>query len=294
MGEKTSKNPMAQFHKREKEKEKRKTKAERSKNLEEKIMRKSSNEVEAEIKAFKVKGAEFVASSHKLQAYESTYKKLKPTIKDREESGQTKAPNALIHSIFYDEFQNPSATPPTGQTQRYYHPDGSIHNFPPSSIPEKSQVVQPIIPKTQNSSQESEDSEDSAPEFLANIQKSKSPNPKQVTQHPPPRPIIREIPVLPNFQENFTPYHPGPQRYFPPGNIQHQPPQPPPNNLRDFTFYPKKQGQQGMHPLAQQSQPAQSKSEIRAEPQINKPEKEEHPPPQNFKLFVPNQLRRKK
>jgi len=133
-----------------------KMKKDRMQSFESKLLDKSPEDIELEIRALKHdqerKAAAKIditkAQRDRLTRLETGYKRLKEKVDEKHQSRMA-APKSSLHvdfeelkihrkaSIFYHPVMNPYGAPPTGQTIMYKHPDGSVRREPPAATEEE-------------------------------------------------------------------------------------------------------------------------------------------------------------
>jgi len=142
--------PAEAMRKQAKKKKLEKMKGFRQKNFEQRLMGRSPEEIEQEIRELKADHARKRAHKievskfqlDRLKQLEVGYEKFKEEVTERHQKRQGAQKSSLyvdfeelkIHrksSVFYHPVDNPYGAPPTGQTLMYRHPDGSTRREPP-------------------------------------------------------------------------------------------------------------------------------------------------------------------
>lgn len=170
--------PADAYRKKFKKQKQAKIKAERFENFEKRLLQRSPEEIEHEIMATKEQElrkqkARIDVSKwqhDKLTRLEVGYKRLKEQVDERDDKRKNRQRTSLevdfeelkIHrksSIFYHPVDNPYGAPPTGQTLKYKHPDGSIKREPPA-VPGSGQQAKKVK-RTRGPDEDDSDASDS-------------------------------------------------------------------------------------------------------------------------------------
>lgn len=128
-------------------------KKDRLKNYEGKILGRSPDEIQSEImdlerdqkrkEALKIDVSKM--QKDKLTRLKTVYKRMEAEIEDKHKARQQRPKSSMevdfeelkLHrksSIYYHPVMNPYGAPPSGQTLKYKHPDGSIKTEPPAVV----------------------------------------------------------------------------------------------------------------------------------------------------------------